>query len=190
MFSLKGAKNIPINSVDDKRQITATFAVSCTGEFQPIQTSFSFPCINQLCRKNQTKSSQVFFFTFFFGNVTRKSLVKHRSLLNFLKKIFFLEKTKRSKSYPLEQHALIIMDTFKRQENDTLKKFCADNKCDDVIVPLNLTNKFQPLDLSVNKAAKSFFKNKYNDWFSDQHLRSFKMEKTLLMLKYHPNYRI
>ena len=28
-----GAKNIPINSVDDKRQITATFAVSCTGEF-------------------------------------------------------------------------------------------------------------------------------------------------------------
>ena len=40
---------------------------------------------------------------------------------------------------------------------------------------LNLTNKFQPLDLSVNKAAKAFIQNRYNDWFSDQvalHLKS------------------
>ena len=37
-----------------------------------------------------------------------------------------------------------------------------------VIVPHNLTNKFQPLDLSVNKAAKSFIQNKYNDWFAGQ----------------------
>ena len=37
-----------------------------------------------------------------------------------------------------------------------------------VIVPHNLTNNFQPLDLSVNKAAKSFIQNKYNDWFADQ----------------------
>ena len=37
-----------------------------------------------------------------------------------------------------------------------------------VIVPHNLTNNFQPLDLSVNKAAKSFIQNKYNDWFPDQ----------------------
>ena len=33
---------------------------------------------------------------------------------------------------------------------------------------LNLTKKFQPLDLSVNKAAKAFIQNRYNDWFSDQ----------------------
>ena len=37
-----------------------------------------------------------------------------------------------------------------------------------MIVPHNLTNKFQPLDFSVNKAAKSFIQNKYNDWFADQ----------------------
>ena len=40
-FSFKGAKNIPIKSVDDKRQITATFAVSCTGEFLPIQLIYA-----------------------------------------------------------------------------------------------------------------------------------------------------
>ena len=36
-FRLKGAKNVPIKGVDDKRQITATFAVSLTGKFLHIQ---------------------------------------------------------------------------------------------------------------------------------------------------------
>ena len=78
-----------------------------------------------------------------------------------------MEDTKRSKSSPLEQHALITVDTFKGQDSDTWKKLCAENNCNVVIVPHNLTNKFQPLDLSVNKAAKSFIQNKYNGWFDD-----------------------
>ena len=60
------------------------------------------------------------------------------------------------------------MDTFKGQDNDTLKRLCAENNCDVVIIPHNLTNKFQPLDLSVNKATKSFIQNKHNDWFANQ----------------------
>ena len=30
------------------------------------------------------------------------------------------------------------------------------------------TNKFQPLHISVNKAAKTFIQNQYNDWFSNE----------------------
>ena len=41
MFSYKGAKNIPIKDMDDKRQITVTFAVSCTGKFLPIQLIYA-----------------------------------------------------------------------------------------------------------------------------------------------------
>ena len=37
MFSFKGANDITLKGVDGKRQITATFAASCTGEFLPIQ---------------------------------------------------------------------------------------------------------------------------------------------------------
>ena len=36
-FSFKGTKNVPVKGVDDKRNITATFAVSLTGKFLPIQ---------------------------------------------------------------------------------------------------------------------------------------------------------
>ena len=60
------------------------------------------------------------------------------------------------------------MDTFKGQDNDTMKELCAVNHCEIVIVPHNLTNKFQPLDISVNKAANSYISIKYNEWFSDQ----------------------
>ena len=66
------------------------------------------------------------------------------------------------------------MGTFKWQDNDILKEFCSKNRCEVVIVPINLTNKFQPLDLSVNKAAKAFIQNQHNDWFSNQVARQLK----------------
>ena len=75
---------------------------------------------------------------------------------------------KRENGYPEEQCALIIMDTFKGQDNDRLRELCSENYCKVVIVPHNLTNQFQPLDISVNKAAKVFIQNMYNEWFSNE----------------------
>ena len=76
--------------------------------------------------------------------------------------------TKEENDYPEEQHSLIIMDTFKGKGNDTLKELCSKNNCEIVIVPHNLTNKSQPLDISVNKAANAFIQNQYNDWFLNE----------------------
>ena len=67
---------------------------------------------------------------------------------------------------PKEQMSLIIMDTFKGQDNDVILDLCQKNFCQVVIVPHNLTNWFQPLDITVNKPVKSFISNKYNEWFS------------------------
>ena len=36
-----------------------------------------------------------------------------------------------------------------------------------VIVPHNLTNKFQPLDISINQSAKKSISNKFNAWCAD-----------------------
>ena len=64
--------------------------------------------------------------------------------------------------------SLIIMDTFKGQDNDEVAKICRENNCALIIFPHNLTNKFQPLDITVNKPAKSFIKDKYNMWYTEQ----------------------
>ena len=80
----------------------------------------------------------------------------------------YLEKVKEEKCIPEKQHSLVIMDTFKGQDNDILKEFCDKNFCEVAIAPHNLAYKFQPLDISVNKPAKAFISNKYNCWFSKQ----------------------
>ena len=64
--------------------------------------------------------------------------------------------------------SVIIMDTFKGQDNDEVAKLCHKNICALIIVPHNLTNKSEPLDITVNKPARSFIKDKYNMWYTEQ----------------------
>ena len=90
--------------------------------------------------------------------------------MEFFEEIIFsyLEDIKCDKAYLSEQHSLIIMDTFKGQDNDTLRELCSENNCNVVTVSNNLISKFQLLDLSGNRTVKSFIQNKYSDWFVDQ----------------------
>ena len=60
------------------------------------------------------------------------------------------------------------MDNFKGQDNDEIAKLCCKNNCDLIIVPHNLTNKFHPLDITVNKPAKSFINDKYIMCYTEQ----------------------
>ena len=151
--------------------ITTFFALTCTGEFLPIQLIYAVKTERSLPKYSFPPS---FWVTF-----TQNHWSNTKASVKFFKEIIFpyLEYTKRSKNYPLEQHSLILVDTFKGQDNDKLKKLWAENNCNVVIVTHNLTNKFQALDLSVNKAARSFFQNKYNDWFSDQLFTEFQNGK-------------
>ena len=112
-FSFKGAKNIPRKGVDDKRQITATFAVSCIEEFFPIQLISAEKVEQSLPKYSFPLSFSVTF--------TENHWSKTEKFVEFFKQINFsyLEDTKRIKSYPLEQHVLIIMDAFKGQDNHT-----------------------------------------------------------------------
>ena len=54
------------------------------------------------------------------------------------------------------------------KDNNEVIKLCRKSNCALIIVPHNLTNKFQPLDITINKPAKSFIKDKYNMWYTKQ----------------------
>ena len=64
----------------------------------------------------------------------------------------------------------LIMDTFKGQDNNEVAKLCRKNSC--------ALNKFQPLDITVNKPAKSFIKDKYNMWYTEQVAKQLNEGKT------------
>ena len=65
----------------------------------------------------------------------------------------YSEKVKEKKCIWKEQYSLVIIETFKGQDNDVLKVegLCDENFCEVAITLQNLTNKFQPFD--INKLA-------------------------------------
>ena len=155
-------QRLPIKGIDDKRQITATFTVSMTGKFLPIQLIYKGKTLRCLPRFNFPADFNVAFSDNHWSN-TEKSIEP-------FKKVIFpcLKQAKARLKYPKEQISLIIMDTFKGQDNDVILDLCEKRMCQVVVVPHNLTNKFQPLDITVIKPAKSFMSSKYNEWFSKQ----------------------
>ena len=71
------------------------------------------------------------------------------------------------------------MDTFKGQDNEEIKSLCFKNNCELVIVPHNLTNKFQSLDLTINQKAKKFVSNQFNKWCAERVSRQLTNGKSL-----------
>ena len=153
-------KNVPIKGVDDKRQISATFAVSSTGKFLPIQLICTGTTRHSLPKYDFPVSFSVRFTKNHWSN-TDKSI-------KFFDEIIFCypQKVKEEKRLPEEQHSVVIMDIFKGYDNGILKEFFSKNKCEIVIILHNRTNKFQSLYLTVYKIEKAFIQNRFSDWFS------------------------
>ena len=161
-FDLKGSKTVPIKDVDDKRQITATFTVTASGSFLPIQLIYSGKTKRSLPKFDFPKCFGVIFLPNHWSN--------YEKCVSLFKKIIFpyLISKKEELGYPKEQYSLIVMHTFKGQDNADKKKLRLKNDRELVIAPHNLTNKFQPLDISVNQKAKTFDSHKFNTWYTDR----------------------
>ena len=111
-FSSKGSKNVPIKGLDDKRQITATFVVSATGFFLSIQVIYRGK--SKRCLPKFTFPSN-FHVTFTLNHWS--NLEKCEDLFKVV--IFpYLTAKKKDLDYPKDQRSLIIMDTFKGQDNE------------------------------------------------------------------------
>ena len=136
--------------------------MSSTGKFLPIQLIYTSTTPHSLPKYDFPVS--------FFVGFSKNHWSNTDKSIEFFDEILFpyLQQVKEEKGLPQEQHSFVIMGTFKEQDNGILKEFCSKNRCEIVIVPHNLTNKFQTSGLTVNKAAKAFIQNQYNDWFSDQ----------------------
>lgn len=64
--------------------------------------------------------------------------------------------------------ALVIFDRFKGQCTQNILKLLDENNIRLAIVPANCTDRLQPLDVSVNKAAKEYLRRQFQQWYSDQ----------------------
>ena len=67
---------------------------------------------------------------------------------------------------PVAQRVLLIFDVLRGQTTDSYLKLLDENNFVCVFVPPNLTNYFQPLDLNVSSHAKTFLKQRFQDWYA------------------------
>ena len=67
---------------------------------------------------------------------------------------------------PLGQHASVIFDCFHGQITVEFTGKLSANQLIYITVSPNCTDLLQPMDLSINKSAKSFLKNEFENWYA------------------------
>ena len=158
----EGTKRVEIIAKDDNRQLTAVFAGSATGEFLPLQliyegkTDRCLPHYNFPSSWHITKTP-----TYWSNELTMKEYFTEIILP-------YVNEKRRTLKLCSDQPALLIFDPSKVQCTPSFLTLLDSNKINVVMIPPNCTDRLQPLDLSVNKAAKDFLRGQFREWYAKQ----------------------
>ena len=158
----KSSSTVPINGVSDKRMITATFSISLDGKFLPIQLIYAGKTERSIPKIKFPKSFLLSANPTHFSNETESLKLMKEIVIPYFQ-------TERKKLGLAANHSgLIIMDVFKGQTTDAVQNLLKKNNIFFTKVPTNMTNLFQPLDLTVNSYAKSYLKKLFTEWLAKQ----------------------
>ena len=154
----RGSKRVEMTGVDDKRQITAVFCGSLTGDFLPVQ----------LIYKGKTPRCHPKFKFPSGWHVTHspKHWSNEETMIQYIEHIIlpYLDSVRQTESAP----ALVIMDNFKGQITAKINCILEENNVHVCLLPPNTTDLLQPMDISVNKPAKEFLRKEFQQWYSEK----------------------
>ena len=77
----------------------------------------------------------------------------------------FVTEKRKELNMAADYPALVLFDTFKGQCSGEVYRLLDRSNILYVIIPANCTDKLQPLDLSVNEAAKDFMWKQFQQWY-------------------------
>ena len=156
----RGVKRVEMVGVNDKRQITAVFCGSLTGDFLPVQVIY----------KGKTPRCHPHF-TFPPGwHITHspRHWSTEQTMVEYVEHIVVPYIDKVRESFGEETPALVIMDNFKGQVTEAFLDLLDTHNIHVCLLPPNTTDRLQPMDISVNKPAKDFLKRQFDEWYSKQ----------------------
>lgn len=149
----EGARRVPVMGATDKRQITAVFCGTAVGEFLPIQ--LIYPGKTKRCHPQYDFPLD--------WHITQSP--KHWSNeLNYLHAIRVPYLTRVRESLGVSPEHPALFDHFKGQMTS---KVLEANHIHSVLIPESCTDKLQPMDVSVNKAAKAFLHREFQSWYAN-----------------------
>ena len=148
--------------------ITATFPITLTGEFLPIQLIYG--------GKTSKSIPAVSFPAVFMISANEKNR-NEKEALSMLKKviILYIKEQRITLSLDFDHLALLIMDVFKDQMTESVRELVNEIHILLEKVPESLTYFFQSLDVQgdPNGYLKGFMKKKNMLWYADQVMRVF-----------------
>ena len=148
--------------------INATFSITLTGEFLPIQLIYG--------GKTKKGILAVSFPSEFVMSANEKHYNSEREALNMLENVIipYVEKQRVSLNLDFAHPTPLIMDVFKGQMTYAVRELLNKNHIHLEKVTENLTCLFQPLDVQggPNGYLKRFMKKKFALWYSDQGIRA------------------
>ena len=151
-----GSKRVEIKGLNDKRGL---FCASLTEEFLPIQLIYGGK--TEKCHPKYSFPSD--------WDVTHSEnhWSNEYTMLRYIDKVIVPYVNKVRETLQLEdQAALAIFDCFRGQLTKSVTDALEEHNIQLVIVPAGCTDHLQPLDLSVNKSAKSFLRSQFQRWYS------------------------
>ena len=153
---------VAIAGITDKRQITAVFGGTLSGDFLP----------PQLVYQGKTKKClpSVVFPCDWDVTFSPNHWLNEQTMKSYLQKIMipYIETKRKELGLPNNYPSLVIFDNFKAQCTDDLLALLTENNIHYIFIPANCTDRLQPLDLSVNKAAKNYLRNCFQEWYAEQ----------------------
>ena len=166
-----GSKRVEISGVDDKRQITGVFGCNMVGDFLPIQLVYQGKTPKCIPSFNFPSDWHI---TFSSNHWCNESTMK-----NYVEKILFpyVQRKREELKLSPNHHALVLFDMFKGQCTQAILELLETNNIDVVFIPANCTDRLQPLDVSVNKPAKTFLRGQFQDWYAKQVCKQLEVER-------------
>lgn len=166
-----GAQRVPIAGITDKRQITAVFAGTSAGDFLPPQLVYqgkSRKCVPTI------KFPDDWDVTFSHNHWSNEDTMK-----SYLRKVIipYVNKKREELKLPQNHPGLVLFDNFKAQCTDNLLSMLTENNIHYTFIPANCTDRLQPLDLSVNKAAKNYLRNCFQEWYAKEIMQQIDSEE-------------
>ena len=154
-----GSKRVEIAGIDDKRQITAVFAGTLVGDFLPPQLIYQGMTKKSLPSVEFPSNWHV---TYMYNHWSNETTMK-----DYLSSVLlpYIQQKRKELNFRNAYPALVIFDRFKAQCTTAVLDLLRNNHTH---VPANCTDRLQPLDVSVNKAAKEFLRRQFQEWYSSK----------------------
>ena len=170
-MEVEGSKRVELAGKDDKRQITTVFAGSMTGDFLPLQLVYQGKTTRCLPQVNFPDDWHITY--------SENHWCNEKTMKDYVHKVIlpYIVKKRKELKLSLDHPALLIFDNFKAQCTSDILRSLDENNINVVLVPPNCTDRLQPLDITVNKAAKEYLRRQFQSWYAQEVCSQLKGEK-------------